>query len=206
MFRTMPLIAAAILMTGCAGMSEEACLATDWRTVGFEDGAAGRPAGTIGRYRQACADHGVSPDLESYRAGHADGVEIYCRPSRGFDVGRGGSIYQGVCPADLEPDFVAAYQSGRHLYELEASVRSIDNRIAGNVKAQENIKRDLAAITASIASGETTTEQRVLLVAEAAELGRRHGELSNENDALREERALAAVELEDYRQTVAFGF
>ena len=29
---------------------------------------------TIGNYRQACAKHGVSPDLESYRSGHAEGV------------------------------------------------------------------------------------------------------------------------------------
>ncbi|HEX7079422.1 MAG TPA: DUF2799 domain-containing protein [Gammaproteobacteria bacterium] len=206
MFRTAPCIAAALVLSGCAAMSEQACLVSDWRTVGFEDGAAGRPVGTIGRYREACAKHGVSPDLESYRAGHSEGLEVYCRPGRGFDVGRSGGLYRGVCPADLEPEFLAAYQSGRRLYELESSVSRIDGLIASNAREQERIKQELTEIAASIASSETSTEERVRLVAEAAELGKRHGELSAENDALREERAVAAAELDAYRQTLASGF
>ena len=168
MYRTIALIAAALATAGCAGMSEQECVASDWRTIGFEDGTAGRPVGTIGNYRQACAEYGVSPDLASYRAGHADGVEVYCRPSRGFEIGRGGGTYQGVCPAGLEPEFVDAYQAGRHLHELEASVRRIDNEIASNVRARENIKQELIAIAASITSSDTSVEQRVLLVADAA--------------------------------------
>ena len=35
---------AAALATGCASMSKEECRYVDWRTVGYEDGAAGRPA------------------------------------------------------------------------------------------------------------------------------------------------------------------
>src|SRR5690606_5270646 len=163
-----------------AGMSEQACLASDWRTVGFEDGAAGRPVSTIGTYRQQCVKHGLSPDLELYRAGHDAGLESYCRPSRGFDVGRRGGTYQGVCPAGLETDFLAAYQSGRRLYDLEASMRAIDSRIAGNARAQEGIKQELTSIAATIASDETSGEERIHLVARAAELGKRHGELSNE--------------------------
>lgn len=187
-------------------MSEQACLVSDWRTVGFEDGAAGRLVSTIGTYRQQCAEHGVAPDLESYRAGHAEGVASYCRPSRAFDVGRRGGRYQGVCPAELENDFLAAYDSGRRLYDLEASVREIDAQIAGNVRAQEGIKQELTEIAVTIASSETSTEERVLLVARAAELGKRHGQLTNETDALEDERVVAAIELEQYRETVAYRF
>lgn len=206
MFRKTSLLIAAAVLTGCAGMSEQACLVSDWRTIGFEDGAAGRSVGTIARYRQQCAKHGVSPDLAAYRAGHAEGVETYCRPSRAFDVGRRGAAYQGVCPADLEPDFLEAYESGRRLHELESTVRQIDSRIAGNESEQERIKRELAEITASIASGETTAEERVELVARAAELGSRHSELGKENEALREERVGRVAELETYRQTLAYDF
>src|SRR5690606_23590056 len=122
-------IAVVLAASGCAGMSEQACLSSDWRTVGFEDGAAGRSVATVGGYRQACGKHGISPDLDGYRAGHAEGVEVYCRPSRGFDAGRSGSSYQGVCPANLEPEFLDAYNAGRHLYELESAVRGADARI-----------------------------------------------------------------------------
>jgi hypothetical protein len=193
-------------LVGCAGMSEQACLASDWQTVGFEDGASGRPVASIGGYRQQCAKHGVAPDLASYRAGHAAGIESYCRASRGFDVGRNGGTYQGVCPAGLETDFLAAYHSGRRLYDLEASVRSIDARLAGNARAQESIRQELTQIGVTMASDETSAEQRVQLVARAAELGKRHGEISTENGSLQEERAIVALELDEYRETLAYGF
>ena len=204
-YRTFYLIVACAL-TGCTGMSEQACLTLDWRTVGFEDGTQGRPVGTISNYRQACSKHGVSSDLESYRAGHAEGVEVYCRPGRGFEVGHRGARYQGVCPAELEPDFLTAYNSGRRLHELESTLNRIESQIAGNIRAQENIKREITAIGVSMVSDETSAEERVLLVAESAELGQRYGELSGEIDALREERVVAEAELRDYQETLAFGF
>jgi hypothetical protein len=200
------MIACAYALAGCAGMSEQACLTSDWRTVGFEDGTLGRPVGTIGSYRQACVEHGVSPDLEAYRAGHADGVQIYCRAGHGFEVGRSGAAYHGVCPANLEPDFVAAYNSGRHLYELESAVRRVDSQIANNRAAQQRIRDELTAIAASMVSGDTSAEQRVLLVSRTAELGRRYGELSAEIEALERERVVHERELSEYRQTLAFDF
>ncbi len=205
-FRAFCLIIVVCALSGCAGMSEQECLTLDWRTVGFEDGTQGRPVGTIGNYRQACSKYGVSSDLESYRAGHAEGVEVYCRPTRGYEVGHRGASYRGVCPADLESDFLAAYNSGRHLYELESTLRQIENQIASNLRAQENIKKELTAIGASMVSGETSAEERVLLVADAAALGQRYGELSAEIDVLEEERVVSEVALRDYQETLAFGF
>src|SRR5882672_4511339 len=111
-----------LLLAGCSGMSEQACLTSDWRTVGFEDGSVGRSEAAIANYRKQCAEHGVAPDLDAYRAGHADGVQVYCRLGNGFDVGHSGAAYQGVCPASSETDFVAAYNSGHRLYELESAV------------------------------------------------------------------------------------
>jgi hypothetical protein len=204
--RTLSVLATTTLLTACAGMSEQACLVSDWRTVGFEDGAGGRPVATIGSYRQACSKHGISPDLDSYRAGHAEGVEIYCRPGNGFETGRSGAAYHGVCPADMEPDFIAGYNSGHHLFELESALRRIDAQIASNLRAQENIKRELTAIGASMVSDGTSAEERVALVGRAAELGQRHGELSTETDLLRQERVLHERDLLDYRETLASGF
>jgi hypothetical protein len=204
--KILTLPAAACILSACAGMSEQACLVSDWRTVGFEDGSAGRAVSTIGNYRQACSKHGVSPDLDLYRAGHAQGAEIYCRPNNGFEVGRRGAAYQGVCPADLEPDFLAQYDSGRHLYQLESTLRRIDGQLASNARAHENIKQELSAIAVSMVSDETSAEQRVAFVSRAAELGRRHGEITNQTDALRLERAIHEAELHEYQEQVAFGF
>lgn len=203
--RSVLLLALSGVLTACTGMSEQACLTSDWRTVGFDDGTRGRPVGTIGNYHDACREHGVTPDLASYRAGHGEGVEIYCRPSRGFEVGHGGAVYQGVCPADLEADFLAAYNSGRRLHELEYLLREVDNLIANNYSAQDNIKRELTAIAASMVSSETTAEQRVLFVSRAAELGQTYGELSASIDALKQERVIHERNLREYQETLAFG-
>ena len=196
----------AYLVAGCSGMSEQACVTSDWRTVGFEDGTLGRSEATIGRYRQQCAEHGVAPDLESYRAGHADGVQVYCRESNGFAVGHSGATYQGVCPADLERAFIAEYNAGRRLHELESALASADGRIAGNYRAQENIKQELTGIAAKMIASDTTPEQRVAMVTRSADLGRRYGELTAEIQQLERDRALAERQLLDYRQALAATF
>ena len=202
--RSLSALAVAGLLTGCAGMSEQACLTSDWRSVGFEDATRGRPVGSIGGYREACVEHGVSPDLDAYRAGHDEGARIYCRAGRGFDVGRSGAAYHGICPANLEDDFVAGYNSGLHLYELESALRHVENRIAGDHREQERIREELASIAARMIGGDTTAEERVLLVSRSAELGRRHGELTAEIEALERERVLHELELRDYEQTLAY--
>lgn len=202
--KTLLILGSSALLVACAGMNEQACLSTDWATVGFEDGAAGRPESSIGRYRQQCGKHGVSPDLASYRAGHAQGVETYCRPGKGFDVGRSGAIYRNVCPAHLEPEFVAAYDSGRRLFELESSLRDVDNRIAYNKREQKSIKQELTSIAAAMISSETTAEERVHLVARTAELGERHGELEAETEQLERDRVVHEQALLDYRDTLAY--
>jgi hypothetical protein len=204
--RAVALCAVAYGLAACSGMSEQACVSADWRTVGFEDGTAGRSPANIGSYRNACAEHGVAPDLDAYRAGHAEGTQIYCRESNGFAVGHSGAGYQGVCPADLEPAFVAEYNAGRHLYELEAALRQVDSRLASNYRTQENIKKELTTIAAKMVALDTTAEQRVAMVTRSADLGRRFGELTNESRDLERERAVRERELLDYEQTLAANF
>jgi hypothetical protein len=204
--RILSLGAAVFVFAGCSGMSEQACVTADWRTVGFEDGSLGRAEATIGRYRQQCADHGVTPDLDSYRAGHAEGVRTFCRASNGFAVGHSGAVYQGVCPGDLEPEFLTEYNAGRRLHELESALSSVDARIAGNYRAQESIKQEITDIGVRMIAADTTPEQRVSMVTRSADLGRRYGELTNEIRDLERDRALAERALLDYRQTLAATF
>jgi hypothetical protein len=206
LIRVLFLGSVAYLAAGCSGMSEQACVTADWRTVGFEDGTLGRSEATIGRYRQQCADHGVAPNLESYRAGHAEGVQLYCRASNGFAVGHSGAVYQGVCPGNLEAAFIAEYNAGRRLHELESALAQVDARIASNYRAQENIKQELTQIAAKMIAADTTAEQRVAMVTRSADLGRRYGELTTEIQQLERDRALAERDLIDYRQALAGTF
>jgi hypothetical protein len=192
-----------LALAGCAGMSEQACLTSDWRTVGFEDGSVGRSEAMIANYRKQCAEHGVQPNLDAYRTGHAQGVEVYCRAGNGFDVGHSGAAYQGVCPTNLEPEFLANYNSGHRLYELESGVRNIDAQIASNNYEQERIRGELTSIAAAMIANDTKPEDRVLMVSHSAELGRRYGELTNETRSLTEERVGKDRELREYEQTLS---
>ena len=133
-------------------------------------------------------------------------MRIYCKESNGFAVGHSGATYQGVCPADLEPDFVAEYNSGRRLNELESALASVDSRIAGNYRAQEGIKQELTDIGVTMIASDTTTEQRLAMVTRSADLGRRYGELTTEIQQLERDRALAERALLDYRSTLAAAF
>ena len=194
-----------LVLCGCAGISEEQCLSMDWRTVGFEDGANGRPVQSISNYRQACGEYGVTADLDGYRSGHAEGLNAYCRPSRGFEEGHRGARYQGVCPAGLETEFLTAYNSGRRLYELETTLAQIERQIAANHAEQETIKRRLTAIGIAMISEGTSAEERLGMVAESAELGERHGELSSQTEQLERDRVTSDIELRAYQETLAAG-
>lgn len=196
----------AMNLTGCAGMSEQACLVTDWRSVGFEDGVVGRSVASIGSYRQSCSRHGVAPDLEQYRAGHADGVEVYCRAGNGFEVGRRGSRYAGVCPADMEPAFLEAYAEGRELYELESSLRAVENQIAARHRRLEQLNQELTAAGVAIIADETSTEHRAELLLNIAAMAKEQGTIAEELESLELERALREQDLFSYRQQLAFAF
>lgn len=195
-----------LALSGCATMNEQECLVSDWRSVGFEDGARGRPVETIGNYRQACTKHGVSPDLESYRSGHADGVQSFCQPVRGFNYGRSGATYRGVCPADLEYSFLAAYNDGRQLHELEAALRSADSQIAQRKRALENIRAEIADTEAALIAEGVSAADRIILLNETKELAREHGIIEAEIVELERDRVLRAEALFDYRETLAYDF
>ena len=201
--RTTLLCGALLGLAGCAGMSEQACVSADWRTVGFTDGSLGRTVATIGSYSQQCGEHGVTPNLDAYRAGHAEGVQQFCRASNGFEVGHSGAAYQGVCPANLERDFLPEYNAGRQLLELESALRNVDARISSDLYAQENIKKELTSIAATMIAADTTPEMRVRLVTRSAELGRHFGELSREIEQLQRERGAHERDLYDYQRTLA---
>ena len=61
-------------LTGCSSMSANECMATDWRTVGYEDGASGYSGDRVGKYRKSCGKHGISPDLGQYQAGRDQNI------------------------------------------------------------------------------------------------------------------------------------
>ncbi len=87
----------ALSLSGCASMSGDECMTSDWSAIGYEDGSRGYTTDRMSKHRKACAKHGVTPDFTAYQSGRDQGLVEYCQPSRGFNVGSNGGSYQGVC-------------------------------------------------------------------------------------------------------------
>jgi hypothetical protein len=192
-----------LVLSGCASMSSEECVATDWSAVGYEDGARGYTSEAFSKHRKACAKHGVTADFGSYQRGREQGLIEYCQPGRGFNVGASGGRYYGVCSVDLEQDFLDAYNTGYQLYTLRANVSRASSGINAKERELEVVHEEIRANEAALISRETTTEERVLLLADLKELSERTGRLEAEIQELYEIRARHEAELEDYQVLVA---
>jgi hypothetical protein len=197
------LILAAIVLSGCATMSADECMSTDWTTVGYEDGVRGYTADRIGQHRKACGKHGVAPDFKAYQSGREQGLREYCQPGRGFDVGSHGGRYYGVCNATLEPDFLDAYNTGYQLYTLRSNVNRANAQINAKQNELDNIDEDIRNTQARLIAPETTTEQRIMLLADLKDLSERTGQIEAELVELYDARARYQVELENYQVAVA---
>ena len=190
-------------LSGCATMSSDECMTSDWSAIGYEDGSHGYTMDRMGQHRKACAKHGVTPDFTAYQDGRDRGLVDYCQPGRGFNVGANGGSYQGVCHVNLEGDFLDAYNTGHHLYSLRSNVSRASSSINSKNREIEKIDDKVAVKEAALISNETTQEQRVYLLADLKELSERAGTLEAEIKDLYEVRARSQVELEHFQLVVA---
>ncbi len=197
------LIVVAAAMSGCAGMSSDECLASDWSAIGYEDGSRGYTSDNFGKHRKACAKHGVTADFGDYQSGRAQGLNEYCQPGRGFSVGVNGGRYYGVCRVELEGDFLDAYNTGHHLYSLRSAVDHADSSINARKHEIDRNEDKIIAHGATIVAIETTREQRIFLLAEIKNLAERSGELEAEIEELYHVRAQAQAELDNFQLVVA---
>ncbi|MBL8549362.1 MAG: DUF2799 domain-containing protein [Hyphomonadaceae bacterium] len=131
----------AFALASCETMSAEECAVADWRGVGYGDGASGQ--NRFSARQESCAKKGFAADLDAYRAGHQEGLRVYCTPPRGFQRGLSGSDYDGFCPADLDELFSVAFADGRRVHEVRVpleAARSEHNRLENR---RDQIDRDI---------------------------------------------------------------
>lgn len=202
-FVTVFTLFAVIGLSGCASMSKDECAVSDWHAIGFEDGARGYTAERIGNHRKACGKHGISPDFENYQSGRAKGLRQFCQPARGFSVGANGGQYYGVCPSDLEMDFVDAYNSGHQLYTLKSAVNSANYQINSKNAELERVHGQIRAAEIALIAKDTSPQDRVLLLTDLKDLSERVGQIEAEIVALVEERALSEQRLASYETVLA---
>lgn len=158
------LFLATLLLSGCASMNKEECLSADWRTVGFHDAAAGRAADTIGDHREACAEYGVTPNLDRYLDGRKAGLKEYCRASRGYQEGLAGRSYGGVCPDNLEKTFKEGYEAGRRIFDIEDQARDQERALREKERQLKATRKRIdQAQSLIVSSADSNVRSRTLL-------------------------------------------
>lgn len=181
---------AIFFLSACATLSEEECLAGNWRAIGFEDGAQGQPPDRVGDHRRACEAHGVTPDLELWRIGYDEGLTRYCTRPNGFRVGAEGTTYHGVCTGPFGAAFLAAYQDGRALYTAK-------NELDGVLYDLNSVEHDLGEAHDEREELRTRLDEDALSDAERRDLTDRVEHLSERIGELRGRRRVLSSEAAD---------
>jgi hypothetical protein len=193
-------------LSGCAAtLSENQCKANDWYTVGYSDASNGYDASRLLQHDNACVGHGVVPDRAQYTAGWNDGIQAYCTPENGFNVGENGATYNRICPANLESDFHAAYSNGRTLYVAESEVSQLENAIDQRSARIQEMKNEMQYAVNALVAPDTATTDRLFLLERTKSLSEEQGRLQSEIDRLSADLAVKRDRVESLRQTLAYG-
>ncbi|RYZ80335.1 MAG: DUF2799 domain-containing protein, partial [Proteobacteria bacterium] len=114
--------------------TQPSCANIDWFEVGRADGAMGSPAEKSADYHLRCdaTPHPFSQEL--YANGRNAGIVEFCTNTAGFEAGRNGSAYEGVCPDFLEKGFLESFRIGQKVRELESDNTDLQDRIDGLVR------------------------------------------------------------------------
>lgn len=178
------LLAALVILSGCATLSEDECLTADWYGIGYEDGANGLPDTHIGEHRQACAKHGVTPDFRAYQDGHDEGIIGFCTARNGFTRASNGYEYTGICPPSLEPEFLDGYEAGREIYKVSTNISNLKSEQRSINKEISSIDTQLMEKEAALFAEGTSKEDRRRLYEEITLLRERKGQLIQRNEEL----------------------
>ena len=115
-------------------MTTADCASADWAAIGLEDGRTGARPKLFDQRRDACEDAGASVDLAAYAAARDQGLTIYCAAQGGFNAGKDGAEYSGLCRGDEEMQFLESFALGEKLRILteakDAAVQNYEAAIA----------------------------------------------------------------------------
>lgn len=141
-------------LAGCASatLTREECISADWYQIGLADGQAGYEISRLDAHRDACSDTPTLINVEGYRNGRDAGLVLYCTPSTGYTLGRGGATYSGLCPASVEPTFLEAISLGQEVHRAQVEVNRSEQRVAQlerDLSERQQLLTTLEAIPAS---------------------------------------------------------
>lgn len=169
-FLRFSIVAGLLLVSACATLNKEECLNANWELIGYEDGSKGYAATRIGEHRKACAEHGVTPDLDQYNKGRERGLKVYCTPQNGYQVGQRSAVYRDVCPANMRADFRRAFDYGSRIRVQRLEINRYERDIAQSRRLINEMQEELDQNESLIIRGARGPRERELLVRRNHEL------------------------------------
>jgi len=179
--KVITLVGCAFLATSCSSLSKDECSLGDWNAIGFADGATGQNSSRIADHRKACAEYGINPDLNLYLAGRERGLDQYCTPSNGYQVGLRGNSYGGVCHERNESLFLQAHGAGLAVHDAKDKVSKAETELR---KTQGEIDTAEKAMNLARTRRITSAQDGEAVRAELLSLGTQLNRLNTEKRAL----------------------
>ena len=170
----------AVLLQGCASMSQEECLNANWTVVGEIDGQQGRGLDLLDDYRRDCAEYGVVPDTQAYISGREYGLTLYCTMDNGYREGRSGVRLEADCPATLAADFQRGYQLGQNVFNSLSNLRFSADSIRSMRAELDDLRTRRTAQERSLAEDELTDEETAAKRDDIASMSDRIDDLRDE--------------------------
>lgn len=189
-----------LCLGACASLSEDECRNGDWQNIGYLDGVQGEGPEKLAEHREACTRYGIAPDLAAYSAGRDAGLQLFCTPRNGFRYGSRGSIYQGVCPANLELAFIGAYEQGHELHTHELAVSEINREVDEVERRLRDVDDDLYRIDTRLRDTDISDSERNQLYRRGQQLAQERGRLLADRDHLIGESRYRETKLFDFRR------
>ena len=166
--------------------------------MGERDGRDGRVLAHLEKYYDACAQFGVYPDDKAYQEGREQGLTVYCTEDSGYQEGRIGQGYRGVCPVTLEPYFLEGYNVGISVRLALQSVQRVDYGIHSRREEIKSLKGEIDELESS-EDADTTKKEDESAADRLKDMYRELGRLEAELEGLQDEKVYAIVA---YRRAV----
>lgn len=106
-----------LVLCSCQSTAFKKCKNLNWRDFGRASASLGLNKNlTFLKQDKSCQNYKVPSDRLAYEEGYQDGLKFYCSTKSGFDSGKNGINYEGICPKHKEFVFFKGYYKGRIIY------------------------------------------------------------------------------------------
>ena len=179
------LMMGAVLLFGCATMSEEQCRGANWAALGQSDARDGDMPEFGADRVKSCVEKGIPGNFAEWKRGWEIGRREVCTPGNAHAWAQRSSDYKsGFCPPDLEPAFLSVYAPARERYLFEKRIRDLQFQIDDKSRSLEDVIRQ---------TGRSENQSRQRQAELAARRSSLEHEIRNLRDRMRTETMMRIV-------------